>query len=365
MKKYIISVVLLAIIIVPVLSYGATDNSSIIAQLRAQILLLQKQITSLQGQPTPTCPFNKDISYGQGMRDGLGSQVVLIQNAMRGSGYLNIAKPTGYYGTMTRAAVRNWQRDNNLRVTGNIRATERSILCGSNDNGLNTIVINSVSGPTSIGVNQTGTWQLKVTAPANTNLNYSVDWGDNFAYPQTSGSPALSVVNQTSSFTHSYSQAGTYTVRFRVDNGIVCVTAPCTVRKTAETSMTVVVGGGSTNNLTITYPADPANWHDYVGGNFSKTFSVANSLNTRNYTWSVTKGSLPSGLNLFNMAIACSQMACVVGQYCPPCPNGSDQVIISGIPTQAGDFPVTLSVVDNLGNTGWLNININIEPKSV
>lgn len=240
MKKYVISAVLLAFIIAPAFSYGATDNSALISQIRAQIILLQRQLLA-ESQPVQTCPFQRDLSYGQGLGDGLYSHVVLIQNAMRGSGYLNIAKPTGYYGTMTRAAVRNWQRDNNLTVTGNIRANERIILCGPNDSGLNSIVINSVSGPTSLSVNQTGTWQVKVSAPSNTGLTYTVDWGDNRVYPQASVNSITDIVNQTSSFTHSYSQVGTYTVRFMVDNGVVCIMAPCTARKTAETSLTVVV----------------------------------------------------------------------------------------------------------------------------
>jgi peptidoglycan hydrolase-like protein with peptidoglycan-binding domain len=363
MKKYIISVLLLALIITPALSYGATDNSSLIAQLRAQILRLQKQLLA-ETQPVQTCPFNKDLSYGQGTSDGLSSQVVLIQNALRASGYLNIPKSTGYFGTMTRSALRNWQRDNNIQVTGSVKSLERSILCGRNDNGLNTIVVNSVSGPTSIGVNQTGTWELKVTAPSDTNLNYTVDWGDNRIYPQIAGSSVSPVVKQTSSFTHSYSQAGTYTVRFTVDNGVVCVAAPCTARKTAETSMTVVVGGGvDAYKLLITYPADPANWHDYVGDNFSKVFSVSNGFDYRNYTWSISSGSLPLGLRLVKQETVCMTIACVVGQYCPPCAGGSHQILISGVPTQSGNFPVTLSVVDNFGNTGWLSININIETK--
>lgn len=241
MKKYIISVFLLALIMAPVISFGATDNSALIAQIRAQILVIQRQIDALQGQAVSTCPFSRDLSYGQGVGDGMYAHVILIQNALRGSGYLNIAKPTGYFGTMTRTALRNWQRDNNIQVTGSVRSLERSILCGPNDNGLSTIVINSVMGPTSIGVNQTGTWQVKVITPTNTGLIYTVDWGDNRIYPQTTVNSVSGEVNQTSSFTHSYSQAGTYTVRFVVDNGIVCIMAPCTARKTAETSMTVVV----------------------------------------------------------------------------------------------------------------------------
>ena len=44
------------------------------------------------------------------------------------------------------------------------------------------ITINSVSGPNSLNVGQTGTWQVNATAPSGSNLTYSVDWGDAY-YP--------------------------------------------------------------------------------------------------------------------------------------------------------------------------------------
>ncbi len=227
MKKYILSVLLLTLLAAPALSYGAVDNSVTLAQLRAQILVLQRQIALLQSQQTQTCLYNKDLSYGQS-----GNDVVLLQNWLRASGFLNIPRSTGWFGTMTKLALSNWQRDNNLRVTGMLGLEDRLVLCGPNTNSPSTIIIDSISGPTSISAGLTGTWQVKVTAPANTNLNYSVDWGDGLVSPQTLGN---------SVFTHSYSRVGTYTVKFMVNNGIVCIAAPCTVRKTAEASMTVVV----------------------------------------------------------------------------------------------------------------------------
>lgn len=227
MKKYILSALLIALLVAPALSYGAVANSVTLAQLRAQILVLQRQIALLQSQQTQTCPFNKDLSYGQS-----GNDVILLQNWLRASGFLGFPQSTGWFGSMTRSAIINWQRDNGLLTTGTIRVGERSLLCGANNNNASTIIIDSVSGPTSISAGLTGTWQIKVTAPANTNLNYTVDWGDGLVSPQVLGN---------SVFTHSYSRVGTYVVKFMVNNGIVCIAAPCTVRKTAEASMTVVV----------------------------------------------------------------------------------------------------------------------------
>ncbi len=140
MKKYIISVLFLAFVIAPALSYGATIDAVALAQLRAQIAVLQRQINLLQSQTVSKCPLNKDLTYGAGNNDGLNADVVLLQNWLRASGYLNISQSTGRFGTLTRSAIRNWQKDNNLSTTGNIGIEERLILCGAVDSNATTTV---------------------------------------------------------------------------------------------------------------------------------------------------------------------------------------------------------------------------------
>lgn len=225
-------------------------------------------------------------------------------------------------------------------------------------------VITGVSGPTSLRVDQTGTWTVNATAPANSQLSYSVGWGDRVFYPMVANSAIATPVQNSATFSHSYSQAGTYTMDFTVtsDNGIRCFAAPCPTGGTAKATMTInVIGEPIATKLSIAYPADPANWHDFVGEPFSKTFTVVNSSSYRNYTWSVSSGSLPSGLGFVSPRVLCSQTICLAGQTCPRCPGGSDQLVISGTPTQAGNFPFTLSVRDDLGNIGTLSLNIKIE----
>ncbi|KKS77359.1 MAG: hypothetical protein UV64_C0012G0020 [Parcubacteria group bacterium GW2011_GWC1_43_11b] len=119
------------------------------------------------------------------------------------------------------------------------------------------ITINSVSGPNSLNVGQTGTWKVSATAPAGTNLTYSVDWGERISYPAVA-TAVKSAISQTSTFTHSYSQAGTYTIKFKVSApntscppcpvGMFCATCVA-VDNSAQTSLTVVVGGD--NNADI------------------------------------------------------------------------------------------------------------------
>lgn len=363
MKKYLLVLALIVLVITPVVS-----QSFSLSELYAQIAQIQAQIAALQNQSTPDCPFVRDLSLGDGPSNGRQADVVMLQKWLL-EDYLIIPRPTGYFGTLTLSALKRWQRDNNLAVTGRFGLNERLILCGRNDNESNAITIDSVSGPTSIGVNQTGTWQVKVTAPADTNLTYSVDWGDNRVSPQVSGSSVSGQGKQTSTFTHTYSQAGTYTVKFIVKSfrsvlGNCPSNVSCDpVENRVETSMTVVVGGVN-NNLTITCPADPANWHDYVGGNYSKVFSVtrSNDIITGNvvnmggvpvYSWSIANGSLPPGLSLdYPLTV------CTTGYNCYP---DISRARVSGIPTRAGHFPFVLTVRDNSGNTGSLNVYIDIE----
>ena len=121
------------------------------------------------------------------------------------------------------------------------------------------ITINSVSGPNSLNVGQTGTWKVNVTGSAMSELTYSVVWGEEDGYAGVSASGAKTAISQTGTFTHSYTQAGTYTVRFKVtDNRGV----------SAQTSLTVVVGNNSivdngkcgltvanpTNNSKVAFP---------------------------------------------------------------------------------------------------------------
>jgi len=94
--------------------------------------------------------------------------------------------------------------------------------------------ITNISGPTTLTAGQTGTWSLSVNNPGGGYLSVSVDWGDAGAYaaaPQT-----VYASQQALTFTHTYYQSGTYTVRFTVTNGSGSNT----------TTTTVTVGGGNT-----------------------------------------------------------------------------------------------------------------------
>ncbi|MBI2100770.1 MAG: PKD domain-containing protein [Candidatus Vogelbacteria bacterium] len=91
--------------------------------------------------------------------------------------------------------------------------------------------ISGVSGPTTLEVGKSGTWSVTASDPENGPLSYSVVWGD--AGGTTAGSP----VQQTATFTHTYSQAGTYYPTFTVTDN---------AGQSAKTSLSVVVQGGTT-----------------------------------------------------------------------------------------------------------------------
>jgi len=95
-------------------------------------------------------------------------------------------------------------------------------------------VVSGVEAPTTLNVNQVGTWKVSASDPENGILSYSVVWGDEpqIAYSNSSLSTGTTFT-QGATFTHSYNQAGTYTSIFTVkdDSG-----------QSAQTSVTVKVG---------------------------------------------------------------------------------------------------------------------------
>ena len=85
----------------------------------------------------------------------------------------------------------------------------------SNTSG--TLSITGLDTPSSLTMGQTGTWTVHVSAGTNVgNLNYSVDWGDNSSAPVGFMEPEAAMVSNSSTFTHAYSQSGTYTPVFTV-----------------------------------------------------------------------------------------------------------------------------------------------------
>ena len=112
-------------------------------------------------------------------------------------------------------------------------------------------VIDGVTGPTKLNVSQLGTWIIRAHDPENGTLSYSVLWGDEQPGIIAQASPSRSgIAAQTATFTHVYSQSGTYTPRFTVSD----------LSQSAQTSLSVVVGEADQPSITVLSPNGGEVW---------------------------------------------------------------------------------------------------------
>ena len=80
-------------------------------------------------------------------------------------------------------------------------------------------VISNVSGPTTLSVNTSGVWTLTVNNQNSTYTTASVTWGDTvYGGYMTAAQQVYGSGPQTLTFSHIYSQTGTFTVTFTVTN---------------------------------------------------------------------------------------------------------------------------------------------------
>jgi peptidoglycan hydrolase-like protein with peptidoglycan-binding domain len=94
--------------------------------------------------------------------------------------------------------------------------------------------ISGFSGPTTLNVNSSGTWSVNASDPEGGSLSYQIWWGDEKTFAaHPNASLGLDFV-QSTTFTHAYATAGTYTV---------IITVKDSAGQQAKTSTTVKVGG--------------------------------------------------------------------------------------------------------------------------
>lgn len=110
-------------------------------------------------------------------------------------------------------------------------------------------VIQGLSGPTTLSVNESGTWSVTAYSRNGGQLTYAIDWGD--AYPTATRYNEQYAYSQRTTFTHAYTRAGTYTVRV-----------------TAYDSY-----GGSTS-ATATVVVSQQSWQWYSGGTTPCTYDM-------------------------------------------------------------------------------------------
>lgn len=64
--------------------------------------------------------FAKHLRYGDGWRTGKQNEVRELQEALREKGYFTYSESTGYFGAVTRDAVKQYQKANGIINTGNV-----------------------------------------------------------------------------------------------------------------------------------------------------------------------------------------------------------------------------------------------------
>lgn len=247
-----------------------TAGAVSMADLQARIQSLLSVVASLQQQlawqntvttPSTTYPVTipngtrpwwcgtyADLSFGS-----YSNRVVALHKAM-GVGVLGVS-PTGYYGSLTSSAWSRWcgqtspaplpdpaydpAADYSCKAwydgcnscsrsysgapsicTARACVWKAPAYCterfGSTSNRPPTV--SSLSGPSVMTVNQVGTWRVNASDPENGQLTYSISWGDEYGYRYDANTApsAVRAFQQSTTFTHSYASAGTYTVSITV-----------------------------------------------------------------------------------------------------------------------------------------------------
>ncbi len=162
--------------------------------------------------------------------------------------------------------------------------------------------ISGVDGPTTLQVNQQGTWSVHVNDSSGY-LSYSVHWGDEVPPPMyyLSMAPAA---QSTGTFSHTYATAGTYAPTFTVTNGN---------GQSASASATVVIG--STNAGTLS--ASPTSGTAPLGVHFATT-NMTQSPSTIHDWYTVDFGDGTSGdlaLPSFTSTTCIGSIGCVDHTY--------------------------------------------------
>jgi|GEM_PF-1708552 len=112
-------------------------------------------------------------------------------------------------------------------------------------------VISGITAPVVLNTGATGTWTVNAFDPQNSPLTYSVDWGDSAPAPLLRAALALPVFTQTSTFTHAYTNPGTYTITFTVKNSTgEETTSTVTVHVMGQVQVTPTVSNFSVSNTT-------------------------------------------------------------------------------------------------------------------
>lgn len=262
-------------------------------------VVLAIPVHAQQTTTSPLCSLASILSFQGAGRGYQGGDISTIQQILAQYGY---AQPvTGYYGQITEQNMIRLQERLHVSATGFFGAQTRAALmlaCGSGTgsgtgNNPPPITNTIISGPTSLAVNQSGTWT--VSTQLGSTVTAYVLWGDNSYSTNSSTGSSLT-------YAHSYTNTGTYTVRvFAVSSAGSIQTA--TTQIVISSSSTVggitvtspiqgqVVTTGSDLTIAWNYPVTPNSATmtlDLYRADGTKVGLIAVSNNTiGSYTWHV------------------------------------------------------------------------------
>ncbi len=190
----------------------------------------------------------RDLGIGQE-----NDEVMILQAALHSLGYLNTT-PNGYFGPMTRSAVRAFQRDNGLSSTGRVGPMTREAinehLCGSSDTSyLNTsgvtyvepfdqfvkVISPSVTNPV---IYENGINNSQSNFYGVTNYNQTINQPINNIIPSTTQIASTNVI---------YTSNNGYTYGLTPVPGSITVTSP--IANTVYQEGDTVLLNWTTNNL--------------------------------------------------------------------------------------------------------------------
>jgi hypothetical protein len=290
----------------------------------------------VSGTPTQTgsFPITVTATDGNGCPGTSSTYTITISCQI-----ITVVNPSNANGTANSAFSETFTQ------TNGIGTITWSIASGTLPAGL---TLNPSTGVISGTPTQTGNFPITVTA---TDANGCT--GTSGTYTIVIGCQTITVTNPATTtgtinvaFSQTFTQSGaigtaTFTTASTLPNGLSL--APNGVLSGTPTQtgnfpivVTVTDGNGctgtsSTYNLvigcqTITV-TNPSNANGTVGTLFSETFTQAGAIGTATFT--VASGTLPAGITLNNTT-----------------------GVLSGTPTQAGNFPITVTVTDSNGCTG-------------
>ncbi|MEK7629888.1 MAG: peptidoglycan-binding protein [Patescibacteria group bacterium] len=310
----ITTMVWLAGSVVPV-SAQSVDINALLAQIQA----LQQQIAALQGNsgtPASSYTFTRDLTVGS-----KGADVTALQQTLISGGYLKVAAPTAFFGSLTKAALAAWQAAKGVTPSvGYFGPKTRAAFVGTATGGTGGIppVVIVPSGTDLVA-------SLAVDTPAARTIGSGTAFNPALKVNLTAGSKAVNVTGvtlQKSGFVANTSL-----------NGVDVIDAMGVRHGNVITSI------NADNTIGITFPSSPI----MVAAGQSTSFTVRFNLVTGSITGTVA----------FNINSASAIMADTTSI------GGSYPIVGNGMNIVSGASALASTTLDVLTSTGSSSLSVD------